>query len=125
MTNTFEHLHDIDITKKNINEILQTFSSRSPLYIKKCHKCPAIGICGNGCAYSAQVDTGNYLSIDKSACQYSQLFHKAIIIDLYNLLESNIKKSQYYIVSMEDRQKLLGNIKINRLSLSSSIGHET
>src|ERR1035437_5788356 len=35
------------------HELIREWKKRSPLMMPQCHNCPALGICGGGCAYSA------------------------------------------------------------------------
>jgi radical SAM protein with 4Fe4S-binding SPASM domain len=113
------------IGSDEMDNILQSFKDRVSINNKTCQECPAIAICGNGCAYSAYIDNEDLMNIDRSACQYSKLFHKAIVEDLYSILRDKIKDTEYYIPTMQDRIKLFGTIKVDRLSLASSIGHKT
>ncbi|MFA7314891.1 MAG: radical SAM protein [Candidatus Magasanikbacteria bacterium] len=110
---------------EEMDNILRSFKERISINNTICQKCPAIAICGNGCAYSAYIDNGDLMSIDNSACQYSKLFHKAIVEDLYSILHDKLEDVEYYIPTMQDREKLFGTIKVDRLTLASSIGHET
>jgi radical SAM protein with 4Fe4S-binding SPASM domain len=97
---------------------------RSPVYMDECSNCEAIAICGNGCAYNAWVKNNNIYSIDEDACKYTKLFYKKFIEDLFKLIKPNLNKNSIYIPKLSDRKKMYGNIKINKLNLNSSIGHE-
>jgi uncharacterized protein len=109
---------------KNIDpQVLAKLVKRSPIYYEKCQNCPAFGICGNGCSYDAWVNTGNEMNIDIHACEYSRLFYREFVKDLYQLNRDKIDGKDYYIATERDRKKLFGNITINRLNLNSSIGH--
>ena len=112
-------------SKKNKKYINQSaLTKRSPIYIDRCRDCEAIGICGNGCAYEAWVNNNNFMSIDKNACCYTKLFFKMFIEDLFDIIENKLTKKAFYTPKKQDRKKLYGKIKINKLNLNSSIGHE-
>ena len=80
------------------------------MLIPECQKCPAINICGNGCAFNAGRLTGDVMNIDTEGCRISKEFYKEFQEDLKSL--ENKKK------------KLLGNLKIDPNNpLNHSIGH--
>lgn len=112
------------LIKNRIDGIIKTFRKNSPIFYPKCEKCSAIAMCGNGCAYSALAINKKLFSIDEKACAYSRFFQKQIINDLLNLIDSKFNR-HYYIPDSNDRRKLLGKINIDKLSLKSSVGHET
>ncbi|MBT4153606.1 MAG: radical SAM protein [Candidatus Magasanikbacteria bacterium] len=120
-----EEVYSDQIHHDKVNEALQTFRKRSPLSKPECSSCAAIAICGNGCAYTSKMESGDYMAIDMSACEYSKLFHMEIMNDLFDLNKSALKNKDVHIITKEDRKRLLGKIIINPLSLASSIGHET
>lgn len=97
---------------------------RSPVYLKQCYGCQAIAICGNGCAYEAWVDNNNFISIDQRACEYTKLFFKEFIHDLFNMIKHKLDGKPFYVPTKQERRGLYGKIKINKLNLNSSIGHE-
>jgi radical SAM protein with 4Fe4S-binding SPASM domain len=101
------------------------FMKRSPIYLNQCHGCEAIGICGNGCAYEAWISNGNPISIDQQACSYTKLFFKEFINDLFNIIKHRLDNKTFHVPTKQERRKLYGEIKIDKLNLNSSIGHET
>lgn len=46
--------------------------TRSPFYMKECHGCPALAICGGGCPASVELGTGNRWNIDRRICPHSR-----------------------------------------------------
>ena len=115
-----------DDNKNNPYSNRNIFKNRSPIYQKECNSCPAIAMCGNGCAYNSWVKNNDYNSIDIEACEYTKLFFNEFIRDLYDNLsiKININDLGVYSPTADDRKRLYGNIKINKLNLNSSIGHE-
>ena len=49
-------------------EIFDFWARRNPLNNVSCENCPAITLCGGGCAFNAHTETGDINSIDKSIC---------------------------------------------------------
>lgn len=113
-------------TSSDMHTIIEDFKKRSPIYNEYCKKCAAQGICGNGCAYEAMFNEGKM--IDKRACKYVVRFFNLFVRDLFELNKSKaikaIKKDGYYIPSLSDRKKILGNVVKDKLSLKQCIGHE-
>ncbi len=103
------------------------WGERSPLNHEECTMCHAVGICGNGCAYDSFVQTGDLTAIDNRNCQYSKLFYRLFLEDLFNQIKplGQIDKSWVYVPSQSDRMKLLGNVRSYFNTLSYSIGHHT
>lgn len=50
------------------NNIFKQWANRSPFSIESCKNCPAISICGGGCAYSAIKENGDINIPDKYHC---------------------------------------------------------
>jgi radical SAM protein with 4Fe4S-binding SPASM domain len=103
--------------------VLNSLQKRSPVYIDECQKCSAIGTCGNACAYEAWVQSGDMMSRDMRACNYTQLFFQKFIDDLAEIVKAEVENSSFYEPTKSDRLKLLGKIVVNEDTLSSSIGH--
>lgn len=62
---------------------------RSPLNMPQCFDCIALGNCGGGCPYSADVNSGNIWSIDKRFCVFSQ---KVIIFLVKDLIKQMMQR---------------------------------
>lgn len=65
------------------NSLVQEWNSRSPLNMPQCFDCPAIGICGGGCAYGAWLRNGSIWSIDDRFCIHSLSTVEWLIWDVY------------------------------------------
>lgn len=63
--------------------VAQEWGKRSPLNMPQCYDCPAIGICGGGCAYGAYLRNGSIWSVDTRFCEHSLTTLKWIIWDIY------------------------------------------
>jgi len=69
--------------------LFNNWKKRSPLFMKKCHKCEALSICGGGCPASVELKTGDRWNVDERICQHSKLTLRWLIKDSFN----KIKKS--------------------------------
>lgn len=45
------------------------WNQRIPIFMESCYKCPAIAICGGGCAKNAYIENKDINSIDKTFCE--------------------------------------------------------
>lgn len=63
--------------------VTQEWGRRSPLNMPQCFDCPAIGICGGGCAYGAHLRNGSIWSVDTRFCEHSLTTLKWIIWDIH------------------------------------------
>jgi uncharacterized protein len=59
------------------------WSKRSPLSMPQCLDCEALGICGGGCAYNAEMRDGSMWAADKLFCVHSKETLRWLIWDLY------------------------------------------
>jgi len=59
------------------------WSRRSPLHMKQCYDCAALGICGGGCPVSAESVTGSLWDIDTRICPHSKKTLEFLIWDTY------------------------------------------
>lgn len=109
--------------KERVRQVMQALRKRSQLYMQECQHCPALGICGNGCAYEAEVQHGDMNGIDEEGCHYTQLFLERFHQDLSGLLQEEIATNGFYSPTKDDRKRLYGNVKPNELTLAGSIGH--
>lgn len=79
---------------KNIRDITQSptmksWQNRTPFTMKGCLFCPAISICGGGCAYQAEVTTGDFFGKDKLRCVFYKHFLSWYLKDRYKCLQKN------------------------------------
>lgn len=81
-----------DLNDPNFNPFIDTsfieWSHRSPFNIQKCYFCTAIGLCGGGCAYNADLKHGSIWDIDENYCIHSKNMLKFFIWDLYSKTSS-------------------------------------
>ena len=57
------NFHDIPLVRE--------WNERSPLNMPQCFNCPAIGLCGGGCAYGAWLRSGSIWAMDNRFCAHS------------------------------------------------------
>lgn len=68
------------------NSIIKEWKQRTPLNMPQCFDCPAIGICGGGCAYGSWLRNGSIWSVDDRFCIHSLSTLKWLIWDIFNHL---------------------------------------
>lgn len=59
----------LDSSMDDFNHTYNNWSIRIPISMESCYKCPAIAICGGGCAKNAYIDHHDINSIDQSFCE--------------------------------------------------------
>lgn len=64
------------------NSVIKEWKQRTPLNMPQCFACPAIGICGGGCAYGSWLRNGSIWSVDDRFCIHSLTTLKWLIWDL-------------------------------------------
>lgn len=69
----------------------QEWRSRSPLNMRECQKCVALGICGGGCPYNAEVRKGSIWDLDESFCGFAQSLIALFIKEVGEKILSNQK----------------------------------
>ena len=60
------------------------WSMRSPLGMSCCQDCSALGICGGGCPFQAEVATGSIWGLDERFCVHAKTTLEWLIWDLYD-----------------------------------------
>ncbi|MBH8599054.1 MULTISPECIES: radical SAM/SPASM domain-containing protein [unclassified Thermoactinomyces] len=107
--------------------VISQWRKRSPIYYSYCNDCSARGMCGNGCAYDAQIHSGDDMAIDIRSCEYTKRFHELFIEDLFNIVKPRDfdLSSWWHVPSKKEREAVLGNVKARPRTLSYSIGHQT
>lgn len=70
---------DFEINK----EIFQKWEHRSQLFNHECLKCPAILLCGGGCAYNAHLKTSDINGIDTNICTHTQILLNWVIEEIW------------------------------------------
>lgn len=58
------------------------WSMRSPINMPECQKCPALGICGGGCPFQAEIEEGSIWALDKRFCVHAKMTLEWLIWDL-------------------------------------------
>lgn len=77
-TNVDDHNFDI----KKDHDFLE-WSMRSPLNMPECQGCIALGICGGGCPFQAEIATGSIWGLDERFCTHAKMTLEWLIWDLY------------------------------------------
>jgi len=65
------------------NEDYKEWSKRSPLNMPECQNCPALGICGGGCPFQAEIEKGSIWALDERFCIHSKMTLEWLIWDLF------------------------------------------
>jgi uncharacterized protein len=68
------------------NPMIREWKRRTPLNMPQCYRCPALGICGGGCAYGAWLRNGSIWSLDDRFCIHSLKTLEWLIWDLFQNL---------------------------------------
>lgn len=106
-------------------QLKQKWRERSPITYPECIKCPAVSICGNGCAYEALINNNEINSKDDRHCAYSKVFIECMIQDLFEILNIQESHESIIIPTIDDRLKLMSAMKPVSKTLKWSIGHAT
>ncbi len=77
----FNHHVDEGILDFSSDPVYQEWSTRMPVYIDECYKCPAIAVCGGGCPYQAHIKTGSIWNLDERMCIHNRAFIEWAIWD--------------------------------------------
>jgi radical SAM protein with 4Fe4S-binding SPASM domain len=90
------------------------WADRTPLSSKSCLHCPAISVCGGGCAYDAYcIYDGNAMEMDRRMCSYIE----SIFFDLLNrrIAVTNTDFKEYQVISARQKE--------NDIAVYDSVGH--
>lgn len=117
---------DIDnVSQIENNEMFQDWATRSPYLQDECIYCPAISLCGGGCAYDSYiVNNGDYKKVDKRICSYQKKVLDYLISDLFEKIKGNLEQEDIYIPTIEDQVKAFSSYFDINNSLQRSVGHE-
>lgn len=63
------------------------WSMRSPINMPECQECPALGICGGGCPFQAEVEKGSIWALDERFCIHAKMTLEWLIWDLFNQIK--------------------------------------
>lgn len=64
-------------------EIFETWANRNPLNMSECDNCPAITLCGGGCAYNAKTNKGNIHSLDEQICTHTKTLLNWVLEEIW------------------------------------------
>ena len=67
--------------------VFQEWSYRSPFRMSQCRNCPAIGVCGGGCAYNAELRNGSIWTLDDRFCAHALSTLEWMIWDIYEITQ--------------------------------------
>ncbi len=83
---------DVNNTQFNPSqsEVFQEWSKRSPLNMKECENCIALGICGGGCPLNADYETGSIWGLDSRFCAHAKMTLEWLIWDLFEQMKVEI-----------------------------------
>lgn len=85
----FDHnVHSTDNFNLSAHPHFTEWSRRSPLNMPQCYDCPALGICGGGCARIADIQNGTIWGLDHRFCKHARHTLEWMIWDLYNIVSS-------------------------------------
>ena len=80
------------------NEQFNMWAERTPLKHVDCLGCPAISICGGGCAYDVYcIHNGDALYMDKRMCEYIRSIFHAILRKKISTTYTQPLKSNYFL----------------------------
>lgn len=65
------------------------WSMRSPLNMPQCKNCPALGICGGGCPFQAEIEKGSIWDLDERFCVHTKTTLEWLIWDLLRQIQKN------------------------------------
>ena len=108
----FRKREDFNEVKKD--EVFKAWARRTPLTMKGCVTCPAIGICGAGCVNNALLQNGDIFSPDNYICRSSRAFIDwALNVwftdnDIADKMENGV-----HFLSEEERQSLRGTLGVH------------
>jgi radical SAM protein with 4Fe4S-binding SPASM domain len=117
-----------DMTKfKRIedNPMFKDWAMRSPFMVKDCRTCPAISICGGGCAYDSYIcNKGDFKGIDKRVCEYKKYILDYLIWDLFEHIKEKVVRYKFYSPSIEEQNAVFNSYYDSNNELQRSVGHE-
>jgi radical SAM protein with 4Fe4S-binding SPASM domain len=86
------------------------WANRSPLETPDCLKCPALAICGGGCAYDSQVIMGSALEFDPWFCDTNVLVAHWMMRDLLANAQECLADRDFHPITPQERASILGRI---------------
>jgi len=86
-------IHDDSFDPFTDNVFIE-WSKRSPFNMEGCLYCEAIGLCGGGCCYNAEVKKGNIWQVDSNFCIHSKMILEWLIWDLFERTREKRKEKK-------------------------------
>ncbi len=94
------NVKDLDIEREIKNHpVMKRFCMRTPINMKQCKNCDAIGICGGGCAYEAFLGGDSIYSLDEDFCVHAKESLRWLLKDLIKLLP---QKNEIYFFDKDN-----------------------
>lgn len=81
-------IDDLDFDPAS-NEDYLVWAGRTPINMKECQECVALGICGGGCALTAKKNKGSLMSLDERFCVHAKMTLEWMIWDLYSQMKNS------------------------------------
>lgn len=107
------------------NGMFREWSMRSPVIERGCRECPAITICGGGCAYDSYIaNKGDFKKIDKRICEYERNVLEYLIWDLFKKIEDKVRADKVYSPSAREQAEAFSSYYDKKNELQRSVGHE-
>jgi len=82
-TNVYDNNFDI-----KTDATFAEWSMRSPINMPECQNCPALGICGGGCPFQAEIEEGSIWALDKRFCVHAKMTLEWLIWDLLDQMQT-------------------------------------
>lgn len=80
------NVYDDDFDVSNDKDFRE-WSMRSPLNMFECQDCPALGICGGGCPFQSELESGSIWALDKRFCVHAKMTLEWLIWDLLRQMQ--------------------------------------
>lgn len=113
------------VSKIENDPMFRDWATRSPFMTKDCRPCPALTICGGGCAYDSYIACkGNFKSIDERVCDYKKYVLEYLIWDLFRKIKDKVVKNGFYSPSVKEQEEAFNNYYDKANELQRSVGHE-
>jgi len=78
------NVNDIGDFDPRTSEIFCDWNRRTPLNMAECFNCPALGVCGGGCARNAETRHGSIWTVDDNFCPHSLLTLEWMMREAHN-----------------------------------------
>jgi uncharacterized protein len=72
----------------SIDQDFKEWSMRSPINMPECQECFALGICGGGCPFQAEIEKGSIWALDDRFCIHTKMTLEWLIWDLFSQIKT-------------------------------------